>query len=67
MIGVGEKTAELDSILDKVALFYQQEVDRTVANMTQLIEPFMILILGAGVGLLVSAILMPIYNIASGL
>ena len=67
MIGVGEKTAELDTILEKVATFYQQEVDRTVANMTQLIEPFMILFLGAGVGFLVSAILMPIYNIASGL
>ena len=67
MVGVGEKTAELDVILEKVALFYQQEVDRTVVNMTQLIEPFMILILGAGVGFLVSAILMPIYNIASGL
>lgn len=67
MVGVGEKTAELEIILEKVALFYQQEVDRTVANMTQLIEPFMILILGAGVGFLVSAILMPIYNIASGL
>ncbi|MFZ5559661.1 MAG: type II secretion system F family protein [Patescibacteria group bacterium] len=67
MIGVGEKTAELDMILEKIAIFYQQEVDRTVANMTQLIEPFMILILGAGVGFLVSAILMPIYNIASGL
>jgi len=67
MIGVGEKTAELDVILDKVALFYQQDVDKTVANMTQLIEPFMILVLGAGVGFLVSAILMPIYNISSGL
>jgi len=67
MIGVGEKVAELDTILEKVAIFYRQEVDRSVANMTQLIEPFMILILGAGVGFLVSAILMPIYNFASGL
>jgi len=67
MIGVGEKTAELGTILDKVAFFYQQEVDRTVANLTQLIEPFMLLILGAGVAFLVSAILMPIYNLASGM
>jgi len=67
MIGVGEKTAELDIILEKVALFYRQEVDRSVANMTQLIEPFMILILGAGVGYLLSAILMPIYNFAGSL
>jgi len=67
MIGVGEKTAQLDTILEKLASFYQQEVDRIVNNMTQLIEPLMILILGGGVGLLVSSILMPIYNIASGL
>jgi len=67
MIGVGEKTAELGTILEKVAYFYQQEVDRTVANMTQLIEPFMLLILGAGVAFLLSAVLMPIYNFASGI
>lgn len=67
MIGVGEKTAQLDNILEKVANFYGQEVDRMVANMTQLIEPIMILVLGVGVGFLVSSILMPIYNISSGL
>ena len=67
MVGVGEKTAQLDKILEKVASFYQEEVDRMVANMTQLIEPIMILILGAGVGFLVASILMPIYNIAGGL
>lgn len=67
MVGVGEKTAQLDNILEKIAKFYQQDVDRMVNNMTQLIEPIMILILGAGVGFLVSSILMPIYNIAGGL
>lgn len=67
MIRVGEKTAQLDNILEKVSMFYQQEVDRMVGNMTQLIEPIIMLVLGAGVGFLVSSILMPIYNIASGL
>lgn len=67
MVGVGEKTAQLDSILEKLARFYNQDVDRMVGNMTQLIEPIMILILGAGVGFLVSSILMPIYNIAGSL
>ena len=67
MIGVGEKTAQLDYILERIAIFYKEEVDRTVANMTQLIEPFMILILGVGVAFLVSSILMPIYNISMGL
>ena len=67
MVGVGEKTAQLDSILEKLARFYNQDVDRMVSNMTQLIEPVMILILGAGVGFLVSSILSPIYNIAGSL
>jgi type IV pilus assembly protein PilC len=67
MIGVAEKTAQLDMILEKIAVFYQEEVDRNVANLTQLIEPVLIVILGAGVGFLISSILIPIYNIASGL
>ena len=67
MVAVGEKTAALEPILDKVAMFYQQEVDRTVSNMTQLIEPLMILVLGGAVGFLVASILMPIYNIGSTL
>jgi len=67
MVGVGEKTAQIDSILDKVSSFYQQDVDRMVGNMTQLIEPFMMIILGGAVGLLVSSILMPIYNISGGM
>jgi type IV pilus assembly protein PilC len=67
MVGVGEKTAQIDNILEKVSTFYQQDVDRMVGNMTQLIEPIMILILGGAVGLLVASILMPIYNISSSL
>ncbi|MFH1129217.1 MAG: type II secretion system F family protein [Patescibacteria group bacterium] len=67
MVGVGEKTAQIDSILDKVAGFYQQDVDRIVSNMTQLIEPIMILVLGGCVGFLVASILMPMYNMTSSL
>jgi len=67
MVGVGEKTAQIDGILDKVAGCYQQDVDRIVSNMTQLIEPIMILILGGGVGFLVASILMPMYNMTSSL
>lgn len=67
MIAVGEEAAQLDTILEKIAIFYQQDVDGMTNNMSQLIEPIMILILGLGVGFLVSSILMPIYNIASGL
>ena len=65
MLKVGEKTAKLDEMLDRLASFYQGEVDRTVANITQLIEPFLIMVLGAGVAFLVASILLPIYNITS--
>lgn len=67
MIGVGEKAAHLDTILEKISDFYRQEVDRMVNNLSQLIEPIMILVLGGAVGLLVASILSPIYNMASGL
>jgi len=67
MVGVGEKTAQIDDILAKVAVFYQQDVDRIVSNMTQLIEPIMILVLGGCVAFLVSAILLPMYNMTSSL
>lgn len=66
MIKVGEKTAKLDSILEKLYSFYQGEVDRAVNNLAQLIEPALIIVLGAGVAFLVASILMPIYNITSG-
>lgn len=66
MLKVGEKAAKLDVILERLSGFYQQEIDRLVANMTQLIEPFLIIALGGGVAFLVASILMPIYNISSG-
>ncbi len=66
MLKVGEKTAKLDEMLERLASFYRGEVDRTVNNLTQLIEPFLIILLGAGVAFLVASILMPIYNITSG-
>ena len=63
MLKVGEETAKLDSILEKTASFYRGEVDRAADNITQLIEPILIVVMGAGVAFLVASILMPIYNI----
>lgn len=65
MIKVGEETGELSFIMKTVARFYKREVDNAVDTLVGLIEPAMIVILGAGVALLLSAILIPIYNIAS--
>lgn len=65
MISTGEKTGSLDVILKKMAQFYGKELDSTVDNLSQLIEPVLILIIGGAVGVLVSSILLPIYNIAN--
>ncbi len=65
MVKVGEETGELGNILKSLAKFYQREVNNAVDTMVSLIEPMMIVALGLGVGLLLAAVLMPIYNIAS--
>lgn len=64
IIAVGEKTAKTTTALETLARFYKQEVDTVVDNLTTLIEPVMIVILGIGVAIFVVSILMPIYNIA---
>ncbi len=67
MVKVGEETGSLGQILKTLADFYKREVDDAVDTMVSLIEPFMIVILGLGVGILLVAILLPIYNIAGGI
>jgi len=67
MIATGEQTGSLDVILKKLGQFYNKEVDNTVATISQLIEPIMILLIGGAVAVLVAAILMPIYNIANNM
>lgn len=65
MVKVGEETGELGKILKSLANFYQREVTTAVDTLVALIEPIMIVMLGLGVGILLAAVLMPIYNIAS--
>lgn len=67
MIRVGEETGELGSILKTLARFYQREVSNTVDTLVDLIEPFMIVSLGLGVGILLASVLIPIYNISSAI
>lgn len=67
MVRVGEETGSLGSILKTLARFYKREVDGAVDTLIGLIEPIMIVGLGIGVGFLLSAVLIPIYNIASSL
>ncbi|HLB50806.1 MAG TPA: type II secretion system F family protein [Patescibacteria group bacterium] len=67
MIRIGEETGKLSDILASVAEFYQQEIDYFTKNLSTLIEPILIVILGIGVAGLVFSILLPIYNIAGQL
>lgn len=67
MIKVGEETGSLGSILKTLADFYRREVDDAVDTLIGLIEPAMIVLLGLGVGILLTSVLVPIYNIASSI
>lgn len=66
MIRVGEETGQLNNILSTLARFYTREVNNTLDRIVSLIEPILIIVLGLGVGLIVAAILVPIYNISIG-
>jgi len=65
MIAVGESTGSLDSMLTKIADFYEEEVDVAIATLTSLLEPFLMVFLGVTVGGIVIAMYMPIFKIAS--
>lgn len=67
MVRIGEETGTLSQVLGSVGKFYGREVDATTKNLTALMEPVLIVILGIGVGILVIGVLMPIYNIAGQL
>ncbi len=67
MIRIGETSGRLDFILASIARFYQRDVDATVDNLVALVEPILILVLGLGVAILVSSIMVPIYSLVGGL
>ena len=63
MTRIGESTGSLDYMLEKIADFYEEEVERTVDTLKSLIEPLMIVILAGAVGLIVAAIFMPMFSL----
>lgn len=65
MISVGEETGKLDSVLAKLATFYESESEIKIKALTSAIEPLIMIIMGVGVGFLVIAVIMPIYNLTS--
>jgi type IV pilus assembly protein PilC len=67
MIGVGEKTGALDDMLQKIADFYEDEVDVAVSAMTSLLGPIMVVGLGGAVGGMLVAMYMPIFEVAGNI
>jgi len=65
MINVGEQTGALDQMLQKIAEFYEEEVDTAVAGLTKLIEPLLIVFLGVVIGIIVTAMYLPLYSVLS--
>ncbi len=63
MTAAGEETGTVDEVLGEIAGFYEDEVDQIMKTLPSIIEPVLLLILGAGVGLMAVAIIMPMYSI----
>jgi type IV pilus assembly protein PilC len=65
MIGVGEETGKLDEVLMKISKYFESESEQAVKNLTTAIEPMIMIVLGIGVGGMVMAVIMPIYNLTA--
>lgn len=67
MLKIGEKTGRLGDVLGKLADFYSREVENMVANLTSLLEPLIMVVIGVAVGGMVAAIIMPMYDMANAI
>ena len=67
MLAVGEETGQTDIVLVKVAEFYEEEVDTSINSLSSIIEPIMIVIMGAAVGLIAASVMGPIASLAQNI
>ncbi|MCK4501267.1 type II secretion system F family protein [Candidatus Babeliales bacterium] len=67
MVSVGEKTGNLDSILNELAIFYEEEVDNSIKNLISLIEPLLLLIMGLIVAAIAFSVITPIYQLVGSI
>jgi type IV pilus assembly protein PilC len=65
MIAVGEETGEIDSVLAKVAEYYKEEVDTATSNLSSLLEPIFLVIMGLAIGFIAVAVYMPMFQLAT--
>jgi type IV pilus assembly protein PilC len=63
MVGVGEETGAVDSMLSKIADFYDDEVEAAVKALTSIMEPVMIIFVGGIVGVIVISMYLPLFNV----
>jgi type IV pilus assembly protein PilC len=63
MVGVGEETGALDAMLDKIAEFYEEQVEASVKALTSILEPVMIIVIGGIVGFIVISMYMPLFTV----
>lgn len=67
MMSVGEETGKLDEVLERLTEFYSREINNSVVNLSTLIEPLIMVILGAAVGVFVAAIILPMWQLSSAM
>jgi type IV pilus assembly protein PilC len=63
LVAVGEKSGKTDYILRNLSKFLEREVDNTVRNLTSLLEPIIMVILGVGIAIVIISVIMPIYGL----
>jgi type IV pilus assembly protein PilC len=67
MIAVGEETGEIDSVLQKVAQYYKEEVDAATTNLSAILEPVFLIIMGLAIGFIALAVYMPMFQLSSAI
>jgi type IV pilus assembly protein PilC len=67
MVAVGEQTGALDTMLNKIADFYEEEVDVAVSALTSLLEPLLMVVVGAVVGVVLVSMYLPIFSLAGNI
>ena len=65
MVRVGEETGKVDEVLGRLSLYFENESEHLIRNLTTALEPIILIVLGLGVGILVLSIIMPIYNLTA--
>jgi type IV pilus assembly protein PilC len=67
LVSVGEKSGSLDQVFDTIANFFDKEVDAVTNNLSTLLEPVLMVIMGLGIGLIIVSVLQPIYGLVNAI